>query len=431
TSVVASAPSQDEDDDWDDDDWGDEDEEEEAAPAPAPAPTPAPEEEGDEDGDEEAAEEVAPAPAEESTPTPSEDADEEGDESTGGESQGEEPGDAPAEEATPGAEDAEEGSSDEDDFDDEDDDEDEDDDDDDDDEEEEAEEEEPPPPPPPPGLSEGQVYVWEAKALVDRGEFAGAEAKASLATTTPDGATGGLVQLARIRLRQGQMAEALDAVQRALDKEPASIPARMLLLRLGAAGVDIGDPVDPIQRQLQQNKKDLGLAIALAEAQLVDRRPTEAMRTARGVLKRAETSVTAMKLLARSYLAMDNGPTADSILEKALELEKDPEVLFLRGHIALQRGDLSLAVKWFDAAINENPHYVEALNNASVLYLKVENYKAAHKTMKKVVRYAPAFASAWLNLGTAQRGVGKFEDAEKSWMKALELDPDKAVARFN
>ena len=47
------------------------------------------------------------------------------------------------------------------------------------------------------------------------------------------------------------------------------------------------------------------MRLALAEAQLVSRRPTEAMNTARGVLKRAETSVTAMKLLARAYLAME------------------------------------------------------------------------------------------------------------------------------
>ena len=181
----------------------------------------------------------------------------------------------------------------------------------------------------------------------------------------------------------------------------------------------------------KQHPDDLGYQLALAEAQLGARRNQEAMKSARGVLKRAETSVAAMKLLARAYMATGNEATAGSILDRVLELGPDAEAFNLMAQVALSQGQTVKARTWLDKAVGEDPNYIEALNNLGYVYLEVRNFEAARATLDKVTRLAPGFATAWLNLGSAHRGEGRFDQAELAWKRTLQVDPDYSDAWYN
>jgi len=50
---------------------------------------------------------------------------------------------------------------------------------------------------------------------------------------------------------------------------------------------------------------------------------------------------------------------------------------------------------------------------------------------EKAVEIDPTYAAAWNNLGIAYEHQGKFEDANKAYNKALQLEPDNNYVRQN
>ncbi|MEZ4265160.1 MAG: tetratricopeptide repeat protein [Myxococcota bacterium] len=295
----------------------------------------------------------------------------------------------------------------------------------------------PPPPPaplvnaPPPNLGPGARQAWDAGRLLDEGQLSGAEAKAASAITTSDGKAAGYTVVARIRVRQGRLLDALAQLELAASADAAYSPARLLQVRVLEAlgrGREAPGVIEPV---LQKNKDSLGLRIALAEAWLAAGRPTDAMDEARAALKRSETSVTAMKLLARAYLSTGNDAAGEAILGRAMEIEKDAETYMLRGRVALLRNEIVEARAWFEKAAETDGQNVEVLTNLGWAYLKVRNFTAARDVLTKAVQLAPAYAAAWLDLGSAHRGDKDFGEAERSWKKTLELDPKMADAWFD
>ncbi|MGM0574828.1 MAG: tetratricopeptide repeat protein [Myxococcota bacterium] len=290
---------------------------------------------------------------------------------------------------------------------------------------------EPAPERPPADAPRGVHTAWEAARLIDDGELSGAEAKASLALTQPGGSAPGHFQLARIRARQGRLSEARDEARRAVDADALYTPGQVLLVHLLTETGDAASAIARLDSLANREPDALGVRIALAEAQIAAGRPSDAMDTARAVLKRAETSVTAMKLLARAYLAVDNPSAAEAILERALELETDAEAYLLRGRIALMRDEVNRARSWFEQAVEADGDHPEALNNLGYTLLEVRSFEAAIEVLDEAVMLAPAYATAWLNLGSARRGLQRFDEAEAAWKRTLELDPDMAEASFN
>jgi len=181
----------------------------------------------------------------------------------------------------------------------------------------------------------------------------------------------------------------------------------------------------------QRFPDDLGLAIALGETQLAAKRNTAAMRTARAILKRAETAVTAMKILARAYYATGNDATCESILERAVAIEEDAEACHLMSQVFMKRKNIVQARIWLDRAIAADPNYIEALNNLGVAFIKMRDFPAALSVLPRVTRLAPGFGAAWLNLGIAQRGAKRFTEAENSWKEVLKVEPRMSEAWFN
>jgi len=59
----------------------------------------------------------------------------------------------------------------------------------------------------------------------------------------------------------------------------------------------------------------------------------------------------------------------------------------------------------------------------AVKAVKSEKYKDAIELLEKVVLKEPGKADAWNYLGYSQRKTGKYDDALKSYTRALDIDP--------
>lgn len=271
----------------------------------------------------------------------------------------------------------------------------------------------------------------EASALIDRGDLGGADGKLKLALEVDRTNTRANAAMARLLLLRNELGPAQQHANVALGTTKTDAEALITLVRIQALQGQADNTVTRVQEVANTFRDDPGVQLAYAEALLAAGRFDPAMQAATRVLKAQETSVSAMKVLARAYLGLERPVTAESILLRALEIERDPEALSLLAGIRFGEKNLIEARLLLEEALQAQPGFVEALNSAGAIYVIVRNWDAALKDLNRAIAIAPSFAEAWLNLGSAQRGAGKFADAETSWKRALTLAPKMADVWFN
>ena len=116
--------------------------------------------------------------------------------------------------------------------------------------------------------------------------------------------------------------------------------------------------------------------------------------------------------------------------EKGLEIYPDSAELHNNLGSALARnGQLDEATAHFERAVAINPEYAEAHLNLGFAMLSDGRQNEAAREFSRAVESDPRSAVAHTYLGTTLYfGQGKVRDALAEWRKALQLDPDFALA---
>ena len=97
----------------------------------------------------------------------------------------------------------------------------------------------------------------------------------------------------------------------------------------------------------------------------------------------------------------------------------------------LYRGNLSLALEQFQAAVTLDPKFVEARMNVGMTTLGFRKWDVAKDQFNKVLELNPKNYDAMIGLGVALRGLKDFDGAEAQYKKAAALDPKRGEAIFN
>jgi tetratricopeptide (TPR) repeat protein len=108
------------------------------------------------------------------------------------------------------------------------------------------------------------------------------------------------------------------------------------------------------------------------------------------------------------------------------------------GFQLLQADQTVEAIAHLEKAIALQPDLEEARENMSLalVQLSQESQQAGRKDeavehAREAVTYNPDYADSHNNLGVQLAQVGRYEEAEQSWRRALELDPSHVLARQN
>ena len=88
-----------------------------------------------------------------------------------------------------------------------------------------------------------------------------------------------------------------------------------------------------------------------------------------------------------------------------------------------QDGNLPEAHSIYEEVLKADSENVDALRLLGVLHIRSEQYDQAIALFRQAVRLAPDFWKAWINLGTALSERQSFDDAEKAYLKALQIKP--------
>lgn len=108
-----------------------------------------------------------------------------------------------------------------------------------------------------------------------------------------------------------------------------------------------------------------------------------------------------------------------------------PVALHLLGAIALQAGNLEVAIDLIGKAINIQPDYVDAHNNLGLALHKNGQLEDAIRCFQKALKIKPEFAEAHCNMGVVLGQMNDIEQAKLSFQKAAALKPDYTQAHFN
>ncbi len=123
---------------------------------------------------------------------------------------------------------------------------------------------------------------------------------------------------------------------------------------------------------------------------------------------------------------MINKPEANSLFEKALELNKTPtsyQDFFIKGESYFGASKYQEAINCFEIAIELNPNYVEAFRYKGMCFEKLENFEQAIEAFEKEIELNPN-PNAFKNKGSCLDKLGKYPEAIDFFNKAIALYPN-------
>jgi len=234
-----------------------------------------------------------------------------------------------------------------------------------------------------------------------------------------------------IELNRHHTDEAIAALEKAQSILPTHAPTAQALAQAYAQANRPADAVKTLRAFLdkQPNAKEANaVRVQLANAQRRANKLDEATETLRAVLRIEPRSAPALSALGMVYEARGQHELADLVLHRALDIDKESkaaaDVYNNLGLVALARRRDQEAFADFDSASRIDPTLTVARRNKAMVYLDCGDYARASEELHAVTHGDPTDVEAWNALGVAERGEGKFADAQKAYEKALAADPN-------
>lgn len=228
---------------------------------------------------------------------------------------------------------------------------------------------------------------------------------------------------------RGDLAGAEVAVQSALDAAPDN---HDLLLLGGRIALEQGDYERAKARlaRLVDVQPPVPLArVLLAKAQLLSAGGQAALTTMRDApLDSAE----AYAVVAAANLVLGKGDAGVDLMEKGLAaFPKSPDLLTMKGEIALAVGDIAGAKDAASEAQAAAPQHIDAMLLAAHIALAERRTDDAAKVLEGVLKLRPDNVAALISLAAVRHDKGDAKGAEALFARAAgRLDGRSAFARY-
>lgn len=151
-------------------------------------------------------------------------------------------------------------------------------------------------------------------------------------------------------------------------------------------------------------------------------------------LAKDDRFVPAMLTLAEAYYFLGKRELAAAIIGVAQSIDPgSAEAYLVLGFLALAKEDRIAATAAFKKATELDANLGLGWHNLAAQYLLAKNYPQALEAAQRAVALfpGPGLVGAQLNLGSALRGVRRFEEALAEYKRILTRNPEYADAYFN
>ena len=94
-------------------------------------------------------------------------------------------------------------------------------------------------------------------------------------------------------------------------------------------------------------------------------------------------------------------------------------------------GNIPEALKYYQYCINQGFNDHRVFSNFGAILQGLGKLEEAEISYRKAIELKPDFADAYCNLGVILKNIGKLKEAEISYRKAIKIKPDFADAHYN
>jgi tetratricopeptide (TPR) repeat protein len=232
--------------------------------------------------------------------------------------------------------------------------------------------------------------------------------------------------------KQGKKDEARGWYQSALKKKPSLRQASENMAVMAQNAGDIPGAVALYTDVLKRYPDDASSRARLAEIYRQTGDHAKAMELARAALMRDPQSITALKVMMRSYVDRKQLTLAKLVALRAVKIDdNDAELHHTVGLILQQEGDADGALLEFKKALEVNGDYLPSRILLAQMALQAEDYPGAEEHLRKILQAGAKSAAAHLNLGVAYKGQGQFDKAMQEYDEAEKLDPKLPAIYLN
>jgi tetratricopeptide (TPR) repeat protein len=126
------------------------------------------------------------------------------------------------------------------------------------------------------------------------------------------------------------------------------------------------------------------------------------------------------------------GTNPDMINVAELAKKFPPEVIrqFKDGMKAEQRGEMSAAVRRYEAALRGSPDFYPAINNLGIRHLQKGDVEKAEAEFRRVIELNQNGAQAYFNLGNVLFMTNRNGEAKQTLEAGLRLSPSSAMGHY-
>lgn len=281
-----------------------------------------------------------------------------------------------------------------------------------------------------------QELFDQGVAAFDKGQLSDARAAFTKLLEKKPGLVSAEFNLGVISEREGKLTEAQTHYEAAHKADPMHEPTLLNLGKVYRLQDKFEQAISLYESALKEPGQEfnVGLLNNLTVAYRLAKKFDQAEGAARKVLSRTKDNPDAYKNLALVYFDQGNYRLAEFISANAKKLdEKDPGVWNNLGMIFLRNDDRRGALGYFQKAVSLKPDFAPGLFNLGAMALSYRDYDNAEKSFAKATELDPTsyegfLAYAWALDGQKGRDPKKGLAAGQAFEKVLALKADQADA---
>jgi tetratricopeptide (TPR) repeat protein len=247
-----------------------------------------------------------------------------------------------------------------------------------------------------------------------------------------------LVELAAVRLKQGETKTAAELLNKALETEihktlDAAEEARANMLKgtLAASAPDVKAAEAAFDRAVALDPNSMKIREAYGAFRLARREWEKASKQFESALAGGTGSAAAYAGAARSYLGLNRLLEADKQINLAVSKDGgNAYYIYLQGKVAEAIGKGDEAFKRYEAALQKKPDLVEALAAEGMIHLNRMEKPRAKEKLEAALKVPGADLTSLQDevIGDLALEIGEKDRAREAYARALQKDPDDPMA---
>jgi tetratricopeptide (TPR) repeat protein len=232
--------------------------------------------------------------------------------------------------------------------------------------------------------------------------------------------------------RQGRLAEAIEVLQRALERAPRDAQTHSELAHAWRLQGDLDAARAAVSRALEIAPGLAGAWFNLGAVQIEQGEAARGIESYRRALEIDPDFAEAWSNLGEALGATGDKPGEISAYRRAVSAKPQLGPVWSNlGSALLEAGETEAALEACRRAVELAPDLAGAWSNFGNALHEQGEHAEAIRACERALQLLPELAEAWSNLGCALLEQGAFERALASHRRALELQPRNARAHYN